>query len=65
MKVTKDNLPLVLEPAHIQEILKIGRRQTYEFLKHPPFPVRRLGGRNLIKVSRDTFFRWLEGEDID
>lgn len=58
----KEDLPLVLESAHIQEIMNFGRRQTYEFLKDPPFPVRRIGGRGVIKISRDAFFRWLEGD---
>ncbi|WP_081754875.1 helix-turn-helix domain-containing protein [Paenibacillus durus] len=51
-----------MESTDVQEILGIGRRQTYELLKDPPFPVQRLGGRKVIKVSRDAFFRWLEGE---
>ncbi|GIP25534.1 hypothetical protein J23TS9_06640 [Paenibacillus sp. J23TS9] len=58
----KEELPFVLNPQDIQKILAIGRRQTYELLKDPPFTVQRLGGRGVIKISRDDFFRWLDGE---
>ncbi|PYI54503.1 DNA-binding protein [Paenibacillus flagellatus] len=59
--LTRECYPLVLGPEEIQEILCIGRRQTYELLKNPPFHVVRIGKRRLIKVSRDSFFNWLEG----
>ncbi|MGO4496493.1 DNA-binding protein [Paenibacillus sp. 2RAB27] len=57
----KEDLPLVLEAKDIQSILSIGRRQTYELLEKPPFHVERIGKRGIIKVSRETFFNWLEG----
>lgn len=63
MTYNKEELPFVLGPDDIQKILGIGRRQTYELLKNPPFTVQRLGGRKIIKVPRDNFFRWLEGEE--
>ncbi|GIP08152.1 hypothetical protein J1TS5_03220 [Paenibacillus macerans] len=63
MVTNKEALPLVLVPSDIQNILGIGRRQTYELLKSPPFPVQRLGGKKMIKVPRDPFFRWLESEN--
>lgn len=58
---SKEDYPLVLEPKHIQEILGVGRRNTYELLNDPPFHVNRVGKRGLIKVPRDVFFKWLEG----
>ncbi|OMF35211.1 DNA-binding protein [Paenibacillus sp. FSL H8-0548] len=62
MVKSKDEFPLVLEPAHIQEILNIGRRGTYELLADPPFHVNRIGKNKMIKVPRDVFFIWLEGK---
>lgn len=62
MHKTKDDYPIVLEPPHIQEILGIGRRATYELLNDAPFRVNRVGKNKMIKVSKDTFFKWLEGE---
>ncbi|OBZ15141.1 DNA-binding protein [Bacillus sp. FJAT-26390] len=62
MITSKEQLPLILEPAHIQEILCIGRRATYELLADPPFHVNRVGKNKMIKVPRDVFFRWLEGD---
>ncbi|MGO4346308.1 hypothetical protein AB4Z45_12545 [Paenibacillus sp. MCAF9] len=55
-------LPEVLEPAHIQQILGIGRRATYELLNDPPFHVNRVGKNKMMKVPRDVFFRWLDGK---
>jgi hypothetical protein len=66
----KEDYPLMLEPKHIQEIMGIGRRQTYDFLneiefkinkgKNPPFHLKRLG--KLFKIPREGFFDWLEGK---
>lgn len=57
----KEEYPLSLEPIHIQEILGLGRRKTYEFLNDkPPFHMVKVG--KLIKVSRESFFVWFEGK---
>ncbi|MFD1389135.1 DNA-binding protein [Oceanobacillus oncorhynchi subsp. oncorhynchi] len=50
----------VLNPKDIMEILDIGRRQTYELLENPPFRVVRVG--RLIKISKKSFYNWLDGE---
>lgn len=63
MYKSKDDYLLVLEPHHIQEILQIGSRATYELLNDPPFHVNRVGKNRMIKVSKDTFFGWLEGRN--
>ncbi|WHY57265.1 hypothetical protein [Peribacillus simplex] len=36
---TRDELQEALEPKHVQEILGIGRSQTYELFNKPPFHV--------------------------
>ncbi|PJN87701.1 DNA-binding protein [Bacillus sp. mrc49] len=56
----RDSLPEALEPKHVQEILGIGRSQTYELFNNPPFHVVKIG--RIYKVSKITFFKWLDGE---
>ncbi|KWW17931.1 DNA-binding protein [Peribacillus simplex] len=56
----RDSLPEALEPKHVQEILGIGRSQTYELFNKPPFHVVKIG--RIYKVSKITFFKWLDGE---
>lgn len=53
-------LPEVLTPKDVQEILGIGRRQTYELLADPPFHVVRIG--RLFKIPKDPFYKWLNGK---
>ncbi|MFC0417723.1 helix-turn-helix domain-containing protein [Cytobacillus solani] len=52
--------PEALTPSHVQQILKIGRRQTYELLEKPPFHVVKVG--RLYKISKKAFFKWFDGE---
>lgn len=60
--LNRDELPDALDPKHIQSILNIGRRKTYELLndQNVPFRVIRVG--NLIKVPKSCFFKWFDGE---
>lgn len=58
--LNRDDLPDALEPKHIQQILNIGRRRTYELLENPPFHVVRVGW--LYKISKQTFFEWFDGK---
>lgn len=55
---TKEELPIMLEAKHIQEILNIGRRRAYEIMDIEDFPLIRLGRRKM--VQRDRFFEWLD-----
>lgn len=50
----------VLDPKDVMKILNIGRRQTYELLENPPFHTVRVG--RLIKISKKSFYEWLNGE---
>jgi hypothetical protein len=56
---SKEQYPSVLEAKHIQKILGIGERQTYELLNSNQFHTVRVG--RMIKVSKDVFLRWMEG----
>ncbi|RRN73244.1 DNA-binding protein [Peribacillus simplex] len=52
--MNRNEYPEVLEPKEIQEILKIGRRQTYELLANAPFRVLSVGRNN--KIPKHVFF---------
>jgi hypothetical protein len=56
---TKEQYPSVLDAKHIQHILGIGERQTYELLNSGQFHIVSVG--RMIKVSKDIFLKWLEG----
>lgn len=58
--MNRDELPEALNPADIQKILSIGRKQTYELLEKPPFHTVRVG--RLYKISKKSFFEWFDGE---
>jgi hypothetical protein len=53
--------PPVLDAKKIQDILKISKTAAYSLLMNPPFKVVRIG--RIKKVSRDSFFDWLEGQN--
>ncbi|MFH0067512.1 DNA-binding protein [Peribacillus sp. NPDC056705] len=59
--INRNDYPEVLEPKEIQEILKLGRRQTYELLADAPFRVLKVG-RN-YKIPKHVFFNWFEGNE--
>jgi excisionase family DNA binding protein len=53
-------LPLVLKPQDIQQLLSLSRGKTYDLLHQKGFPVVRIG--RCLRVPRDGFLRWLEAE---
>lgn len=54
-----DELPLVLDVAHIGQIMGISRVSAYELVHSEGFPAMQMKGR-LIRVSKKAFFEWLE-----
>ncbi|WP_286231333.1 helix-turn-helix domain-containing protein [Neobacillus mesonae] len=58
--INREDLPEALTPTHIQKILGIGRRQTYELMENPPFHIVKVG--RLYKISKQSFFKWFDGE---
>lgn len=58
-----EDLPEVLSTKHIQDILGMSRRGTYDLMENPPFHVARVG--RLYKVSKRVFLEWLEGQEDD
>lgn len=58
-----DDYPMTLRPKHIEKIMKMSQKKTYEFLADPPFHVAR-AGRELY-ISKLVFRNWLEGTNHD
>lgn len=56
-----DDLPLILDVSHIQQIMGISRVSAYALVRSEGFPLIRYG--RLIKVSKRAFFEWLERGD--
>jgi hypothetical protein len=54
-----DKYPMTLRPKHIQEIMNMSQKKTYEFLNNPPFHVA-IAGREKY-ISKIVFRNWLEG----
>ncbi|KAF0822488.1 helix-turn-helix domain-containing protein [Cytobacillus firmus] len=59
-EINREELPEVLTPKLVQDILGISRRRTYDMMENPPFHVVKVG--KLFKISKKTFFQWLDGE---
>lgn len=57
-----NNYPDVLNVIDIQEILGIGRRQSYQLVASNQFHTVKVGKR--IKVSKSVFAKWLRGEAL-
>lgn len=58
-----DSFPMTLRPKHIEQIMKMSQKKTYEFLSNPPFHVAK-AGRELY-ISKLVFRNWLEGTNFD
>lgn len=58
----RDALPEALNPQHIQDILGLSRRATYELMnsENPPFKILKV--QNRFKVSKKVFLEWFDGE---
>lgn len=52
-----EDLPLVLDVADIQRVMRISRVSAYELVHTQGFPAFRSG--RLIKVSKKAFFDWM------
>lgn len=50
----------VLQVSDIQQILKIGRRQSYDLVNSGEFPVIRVG--KSIRVDYEIFNSWMKGK---
>lgn len=52
-----EELPIVLQAKHIQNILGISKGKTYELMNSSDFPTIYLNKR--MVVPKDKFFEWL------
>lgn len=55
-----ENLPLVLTPMDVAEILGISRNTAYEIIHSKGFPVIKVGKQ--YRVSSDRFIQWLHAQ---
>ncbi|BCB03522.1 helix-turn-helix domain-containing protein [Bacillus sp. KH172YL63] len=62
-KLTREELPEVMMPIHVQRFLGIGRRQTYEMIHNSSFNVVKIG--RLYKISKASFLKWFDGDVHD
>lgn len=53
-----NDMPLILDVSHIQQIMGISRVSAYDLVHSEGFPLIRHG--RLIRVSKRVFFDWLE-----
>lgn len=51
-------LPLVLTPQDVQDVLGISRNNAYALVHSKGFPVIRIG--KLYRINRDKFIQWME-----
>lgn len=56
--MNKSDYPIILNAKHIQEIMGIGVRRSYEIMDLKGFPKIQIGRTK--RVERDKFFEWLE-----
>jgi excisionase family DNA binding protein len=58
--MTKEQYPLILNAAHIAEIMGVSKRIAYEIMEYKGFPLVRVG--RLKRVNKESFFNWLDSQ---
>lgn len=58
--IRSEDLPLVLTPMDISEVLGISRNTAYEVIHSQGFPIFRVGKQ--YRISRERFLKWLKGQ---
>jgi predicted DNA-binding transcriptional regulator AlpA len=53
-----NELPPVLRPQDVANLMGISKRVAYDVMELPDFPLIRI--RKMKLVARDSFFRWLD-----
>lgn len=59
-RLTRDELPEVIEPIHVQQFLDISRSNSYKLMGSGQFHVVRIG--QLYKAPKEAFLKWWMGE---
>lgn len=59
----EQELPPILQVTDIQKYLGIGKNQAYDLCNSGQFHVVKIG--RLIKVKREVFMKWLDGNNIE
>lgn len=53
-----NDLPMILTPAEVQQVLGISKNKVYDVFHSEGFPCFRVGKQ--YRVSKERFFQWLE-----
>lgn len=53
-----DELPVMLQASHVQQVLGLSTGKAYEVMKSEGFPTQRFGKR--VMVLKADFIEWLE-----
>ncbi len=57
MYKTLEELPAMLNVAHIKDLFGIGQRQAYELVHTEGFPILKIG--TTIKIPKDNLIKWI------
>ena len=57
-KMTREELPEVMEVKDIQVFLKISRNTAYDLIKRKEFPTLKIG--RLLRIRRNSFLEWFD-----
>jgi excisionase family DNA binding protein len=60
--LSKEDYPLVLKVEQVAQILGVSKRRAYEIMDLKSFPLLKVGRSK--RVSRDSFFQWLDGQKV-
>lgn len=57
-KMTREELPEVMEVKDIQQFLKISRNTAYDLIKRKEFPTLKIG--RLLRIRKESFLEWFD-----
>ncbi len=57
-----DELPMILTPSDIADILGISRNRAYQYIHSTGFPCFKVGEK-LYRIKKDKFLEWLDREN--
>ena len=64
IQINYNELPVLLEPKDIQDILKINMNLVYKIIKRNDFPKLRINERQ-VKIPKMVLMKWIkENEDF-
>jgi hypothetical protein len=55
----KNDLPLILDPKTVADVMNCSYHTAIRLFDHPDFPDLKLG-KKMKRVGREAFFNWLD-----